>query len=164
MLDWLCSKRSLIVLILIGMTLIVYFPVKGYQFVGYDDSRYVTNNNRVRLGVSWDNILCAFTTYEVANWHPLAWLSHMLDCSLFGLKPSGHHLTSLVLHLANVALLFCILQSMTGRVGRSAMVAALFAVHPLNVESVAWIAERKNLLCTLFWLLTLWAYLRYVRH
>ena len=163
MLDRFCSQRSLIVLILIGMTLIVYFPVKDYQFVGYDDSRYLTNNNRVRLGLSWDNIVWAFTTYEFANWHPLTWLSHMLDCSLFGLSPSYHHLTSLVLHLTNVALLFGWVQSMTGSIGRSAMVAALFAVHPLNVESVAWVAERKNLLCTLFWLLTLWAYLRYVR-
>src|SRR5262249_52877484 len=120
------NKRSLIVLVLIGLTLIVYFPVKDYQFIGYDDSRYVTNNNRVRLGLSWNNIVWAFTTYEFANWHPLTWLSHMLDCDLFGLNSSGHHLTSLALHLANVVLLFSLLQSMTGSVARSAFVAALF--------------------------------------
>src|SRR5262245_38158170 len=163
MLDQLSDKRLLIVLILIGLTLIAYFPVKDYQFIGFDDSRYVTQNTRVQAGLSWNNIVWAFTTYEFANWHPLTWLSHMLDCDLLGLNPSGHHLSSLALHLANVALLFSLLQSMTGSVARSAFVAALFAFHPLNVESVAWVAERKNLLCTLFWLLTLWAYVRYVR-
>jgi protein O-mannosyl-transferase len=162
-LDRLCEKRWLIVLALAGITLVTYLPVKHHQFIGYDDSRYVTRNTRVQAGLSWNNIVWAFTTYEVANWHPLAWFSHMLDCDLFGLNPSGHHLTSLVLHLANVGLLFSLLQSMTGSLGRSAFVTALFAVHPLNVESVAWVAERKNPLCTLFWLLTLWAYLRYVR-
>jgi len=163
MLDRLCNRRWLIALVLIGITLIVYLPVKDDQFIGYDDSRYITRNSRVQSGLSWNNITWAFTTYEVANWHPLAWLSHMLDCNLFGLNPAGHHLASLVLHLVNVALLFGLLESLTGNVARSAFVAALFAVHPLNVESVAWVAERKNLLCTLFWLLTLWAYLRYVR-
>ena len=163
MLEQLYNKNWLIVLILTGMTLIVYFPVKDHQFVGYDDSRYITGNKHVQSGLSWNSIVWAFTTYEVANWHPLTWLSHMLDCNLFGLNPAGHHLTSLVLHLANVALLFGLLQSMTSKVVQSAFVAALFAAHPLNVESVAWIAERKNLLCTLFWLLTLWAYLAYVK-
>jgi Tfp pilus assembly protein PilF len=164
MLEKLCHKKWLITLVLIGITLIVYFPVKDHEFIGYDESRYITHNNRVQAGLNWDNVVWAFTTYEFANWHPLTWLSHMLDCELFGLSSSWHHVTNLVLHLANVALLFGLLESLTGKVGRSAFVAALFAIHPLNVESVAWLAERKNLLCTLFWLLALWAYFRYVRH
>ena len=103
------------------------------------------------------------TTMEAAFWHPLTWLSHILDYQLFGLNPAGHHLTSLLLHLVNVVLLFWVLHRMTGALWPSALVAALFALHPLNVESVAWVAERKNVLSTLFWLLTLLAYVGYVK-
>ncbi len=150
-------------LLLIASTLLVYAPIKDYPFINYDDNLYVTSNSRVKQGLTWANLAWALTALEAAYWHPLTWWSHMLDYELFGLNPSGHHLTNLLLHLANVLLLFGVLQRMTGEVWRSALVAALFALHPLNVESVAWVAERKNVLSTLFWLLTIWAYLCYVR-
>jgi len=150
-------------LLLIASTLLVYAPIKDYPFINYDDNLYVTNNPWVQRGLTWERARWAMTTLEAAFWHPLTWLSHMLDVQLFGLNPSGHHLTNLLLHLANVLLLFGVLQRMTGEVWRSALVAALFALHPLNVESVAWVAERKNVLSTLFWLLTIWAYVSYVR-
>ncbi len=150
-------------LLLIASTLLVYAPIKDYQFVNYDDNTYVTGNNWVKRGLTWEGVRWAVTSMEEANWHPLAWLSHMLDYQLFGLNPAGHHLTNLLLHMANVLLLFSVLQLMTGAVWRSALVAALFALHPLNVESVAWVAERKNVLSTLFWLLTMVAYAGYVR-
>jgi tetratricopeptide (TPR) repeat protein len=155
--------RLLIIFLLVGVTLVAYESVRKYEFVDYDDDRYVTNNPRIRRGLSWNNVAWAMTATEVANWHPLTWLSHMMDCQLYGLNPAGHHLTNLLLHLANVVLLFWVLQQMTGALWPSAMVAALFAVHPLNVESVAWVAERKNVLSTLFWLLTMWAYVIYAR-
>jgi Flp pilus assembly protein TadD len=150
-------------LLLIASTLLVYAPIKDYPFINYDDNLYVTSNPWVQQGLTWERARWAMTTLEAAFWHPLTWLSHMLDVQLFGLNPSGHHLTNLLLHLANVLLLFGVLQRMTGELWRSALVAALFALHPLNVESVAWVAERKNVLSTLFWLLTIWAYLSYVR-
>ena len=150
-------------LLLIASTLLVYAPIKDHQFLNFDDSTYVTDNSWVKRGLTWQSVHWAMTTVEAAFWHPLTWLSHMLDYQLFGLNPSGHHLTSLLLHLANVLLLFAVLQQMTGAVWRSALVAALFALHPLNVESVAWVSERKNVLSTLFWLLTIWAYVGYVR-
>ncbi|HYL99508.1 MAG TPA: tetratricopeptide repeat protein, partial [Blastocatellia bacterium] len=121
-------------------------------------------NPHVQAGLTLDGVGWAFRSVEAANWHPLTWLSHMLDYQLYGANPTGHHLTSLLLHLANVLLLFWVLQLMTGAVWRSAIVAAIFAAHPLNVESVAWIAERKNVLSTFFWLLTILAYWRYVGH
>ena len=155
--------KLLIVFLLTGLTLIAYEPVRKYEFVDYDDDRYVTANPRIQQGLSWNNAAWAFQSTEVANWHPLTWLSHMADFELYGLNPSGHHLTNLLFHLINVVLLFLVLQEMTGAVWRSALAAALFAVHPLNVESVAWIAERKNVLSTLFWLLTVWAYAFYAR-
>jgi len=150
-------------LLLIASTLLVYAPSKDHQFINFDDNTYVTGNNWVKRGLTWESVGWAMTTMEEANWHPLTWLSHMLDVQLFGLNPAGHHLTNLLLHMANVLLLFGVLQQMTGAVWRSALVAALFALHPLNVESVAWVAERKNVLSTLFWLLTMAAYVRYVR-
>lgn len=155
--------KLLIVFLLMGLTLFAYEPVRKYEFVDYDDDRYITANPRIQQGLSWNNMAWAFQSTEVANWHPLTWLSHMADCELYGLNPSGHHLTNLLFHLVNVLLLFLVLQEMTGAVWRSALVAALFALHPLNVESVAWIAERKNVLSTLFWLLTMWAYAFYAR-
>jgi tetratricopeptide (TPR) repeat protein len=132
-------------------------------FVDFDDPQYVVANPHVRQGLSAAGLRWALTAQVAANWQPLTLVSHMLDVQLYGLNPKGHHLTSLLLHLATVLLLFAVLHRMTGRPLRSAAVAALFAVHPLRVESVAWVAERKDLLCGLFWMLTLAAYLRYVR-
>ncbi|MCZ6878145.1 MAG: tetratricopeptide repeat protein, partial [Acidobacteria bacterium] len=149
--------------LLIASTLLVYAPIKDLPFISYDDDLYVTGNSWVKQGLTWQGAQWAMTALEGGSWHPLTWLSHMLDVQLFGLNPSGHHLTNLLLHLANVLLLFGVLQRMTGAVWRSAGVAALFALHPLNMESVAWVAERKNVLSTLFWLLTIWAYVTYVR-
>lgn len=158
------GKRTLLMgLILCGVTLLLYNPVNRHDFVNYDDNLYVTQNLMVEQGLTRAGVKWAFTTFEVANWHPLTWLSHMLDCTLFGLKPAGHHFTSALLHTLNVVLLFLFFQRITGKQFRSFMVALLFAVHPLNVESVAWVAERKNLLCTTFWLLSIIAYVWYVR-
>jgi len=155
--------RWAIALALAIVTSAVYAPVRGHRFVDYDDDEYVFRNPRVQAGLTAESVAWAFTAMEASNWHPLTWMSHMLDCQLFGLDPAGHHLTNLVLHTANVVLLFLVLASLTGGVWRSALVAALFALHPLNVESVAWVAERKNLLCTFFWILTLGAYGWYTR-
>lgn len=145
------------------VTLALYNPVARNGFVNFDDDRYVTDNPQVRAGVHWSTISWAFNSFDQANWHPLTWLSHALDCQLFRLNPAGHHYTNLLLHAINALLLFLILQWFTGYTARSLMVAALFAVHPLNVESVAWVAERKNVLCMLFFLLALAAYGSYVR-
>ena len=158
------GKRNLVLgLLLVMVVLAAYNPVSRNGFVGYDDEGYVTDNRHVQAGLSWDTISWAFTTREMANWHPLTWMSHALDCQLFRLNPAGHHYTSLLLHAVNALLLFLILQWFTGYTGRSLMVAALFALHPLNVESVAWVAERKNVLCMLFFLLALVGYGWYVR-
>ena len=150
-------------LLLIVATVAVYYPVKDHPFANYDDDDYVTNNPHVQAGVTWETVKWSFTTYEYSNWHPLTWLSHALDCQLFGMDPGPHHETNLLLHIVNVLLLFWVLAQATGYLGRSAMVAALFALHPMNVESVAWIAERKNLLSTMFFLLALAAYRWYAR-
>jgi tetratricopeptide (TPR) repeat protein len=157
-------KRTLILcLLLVAGTLALYSRVSHAGFLRYDDDRYVVENPYVHAGIHWRTITWSFTSFEQANWHPLTWLSHALDCQLFGLNPARHHYMSLSLHAANVVLLFLLLQWTTGYTRRSFVVAALFAVHPMNVESVAWIAERKNLLCMFFFLLTLLAYRRYVR-
>ena len=150
-------------LLLIVATVTVYYPVKDHPFANYDDDDYVTNNPHVQAGLTSETVKWAFTTYEYSNWHPLTWLSHALDCQLFGMDPGPHHETNLLLHIVNVLLLFWVLAQATGYLGRSAMVAALFALHPMNVESVAWIAERKNLLCTIFFLLALAAYRWYAQ-
>jgi protein O-mannosyl-transferase len=139
-------------------TLALYAPVVGHPFVNYDDGPYVIFNSHVNSGLSWQNIKWAVTAVAVGNWHPVTWISHALDCQLFGLNATGHHLTSILLHSVNVLLLFLLLCKATGKIGRSWVVSALFAVHPFNVESVAWVAERKNLLCTFFFLLALAAY------
>jgi len=146
------------------VTLVVFGQVCQNDFVGYDDPYYVTNNPHVKYGISPDSVVWAFTTTLSANWYPLTWLSHMLDCQLFGLKPLWHHLTSIILHTANTLLLFWILKRTTGKIWASAFVAAAFAVHPLRVESVAWIAERKDVLSGLFWMLTIASYIRYTEH
>lgn len=155
--------RWAIALALAAVTLAVYAPVRGHEFVNYDDDEYVFRNSRVQEGLSASSVAWAFTAMDAANWHPLTWMSHMLDCQLFGLEPAGHHATSLVLHTANAVLLFLVLAALAGGVWRSALVAALFALHPLNVESVAWVAERKNVLCAFFWIPTLGAYGWYTR-
>jgi tetratricopeptide (TPR) repeat protein len=145
-------------LFLVIGTFAIYSSTLRHPFVSYDDRDYVTQNNHVQQGLTAKTLAWAFTTTEADNWHPLTWLSHALDCQVYGLNPFGHHLTNILLHLFNVILLFLILARSTGSPGRSLLVAALFALHPLNVESVAWVAERKNVLSTLFFLLTLGAY------
>jgi len=158
------AKRNLILcLVLVTCTLALYNGVNQNGFVNYDDDVYVTANRHVQVGLSWSTIRWAFTTFGAANWHPLTWISHALDYQLFKLNPAGHHYTNVLLHCANVVLLFLLLVEGTGRVSRSLVVVAIFAVHPLNVESVAWAAERKNVLSMLFLLLALWAYQRYAR-
>ena len=126
------------------------------------DIDYVTENRIVRQGLTWHGVAWAFQTVHAANWHPLTWLSHMLDVQIFGLQPSPHHLVNLLFHIANTILLFLLLRRMTSALWRSAFVAALFALHPLHVESVAWVAERKDVLSTFFGLLSIWAYAAYV--
>lgn len=148
---------------LFAATLLLYVPTARNSFVNYDDNRYITDNLHVQAGLDWTTFQWAWTTFEQANWHPVTWLSHALDCQLFGLHAAGHHLMNALLHGVNVALLFLLLVAATGKLGRSFLVAALFAVHPLNVESVAWAAERKNVLCMLFFFLALGAYGWYVR-
>ena len=152
------KRNRVICLLLAAVTLTLYNPVNRHPFVNYDDDRYVTENPHTRQGLTADTFVWALTSTEVANWHPLTWMSYALDYSLFRLNPKGFHFTSVLLHTINVILLFLLLAWATGRAGPSLFVAALFAVHPMNVESVAWIAERKNVLCTLFFFLALWAY------
>jgi tetratricopeptide (TPR) repeat protein len=161
-LRWFTQPLFLGLLLLIA-TLALYYPVHGHPFVNYDDSLYVTDNLQVQSGLNWDTVAWAFTTFDVGTWHPLTWLSHALDCQLFQLNPAGHHDVNLLLHAINAVLLFWVLLRATGYAGRSFMVAALFALHPINVESVAWIAERKNPLSMLFFLLALGAYRWYAR-
>ena len=155
----------LVCAILGTVTFITYREVLNCDFVSYDDDVYVTENPYVKAGLNRQSIVWAFEAPHAGFWHPLTMLSHMLDCELFGLNPYGHHLSSLLLHIANTLLLFWVLKDMTGggAVWKSAFVAAMFALHPLHVESVAWVSERKDVLSTLFWLLTMAAYVRYVR-
>ena len=141
--------------------LAVFLPVVGLDFTNYDDPDYVTHP-RIQAGLTWESVCWAFTHAHSGNWHPLTSISHMLDCQLYGLKPAGHHLTNLLFHTTNSLLLFLLLRGLTGAVWRSACVAALFALHPLHVESVAWVSERKDVLSGVFWMLTLLCYARYV--
>jgi len=158
------EKRNVILcLLLVVATLALYNPVNRHPFVNYDDDRYITENPHVHNGLTWRTITWAFTATEQGNWHPLTWLSHALDYQLFHQNPAGHHLTSLLIHAANAVLLFLFLMYATRRLGPSLFVAALFALHPINVESVAWVAERKNVLCTFFFFATLIAYCWYAR-
>src|ERR1017187_2469733 len=150
-------------LLLIAVVLVCYSPVTHNGFLNYDDDTYLTNNPHVRAGLTWPMVKWAFTTYDAANYHPLTWLSHALDCQLFGLNPAAHHEVNVLLHAANAVLLFLLLQRARGFCWRSLMVAALFALHPVNVESVAWAAERKNVLSMFFFLLALHAYVWYTR-
>ena len=144
------------------VTAAVYCRVHSYDFINYDDPGYVSENPNIQNGITLQAIKWAFTTGNMGNWHPLTWLSHILDWWLFGSNAGGHHLTNLIFHIANPLLLFIVLKQMTQRLWLSAFVAAMFALHPLHVESVAWISERKDVLSTFFWLLTMWAYVRFV--
>jgi tetratricopeptide (TPR) repeat protein len=144
-------------------TTAVFWQVCTYDFVNYDDPTYIYENPNIQAGITLKTIRWAFTTSYANFWHPLTLLSHMLDWQLFGPKAGGHHLTSLILHIANTLLLFIVLKQMTRELWPGAFVAALFALHPLHVESVAWVSERKDVLSTFFWLLTMWAYVRFVR-
>ena len=149
--------------LLVLVTIALYWPATSHDFVDYDDNMYVMDNTHVTSGLALGNARWAFGTGYAANWHPVTWLSHMLDCQLFGLKPWGHHLTNVLLHALNAGLVFALLRQMTGATWRSLLVAALFAVHPLRVESVAWVAERKDVLSGCFGLLALMAYVRYAQ-
>lgn len=147
--------------LLLLVTIAAFWPVWRCDFVKYDDAEYVTENPQVAAGLAWRGCQWAFSTFHAGNWHPVTWLSHMLDCRLFGLNPGAHHLTNLFFHVASAILLFLAFKRMTGVWRQSAFVAALFALHPLHVESVAWVSERKDVLSTFFFMLTLLAYSRY---
>jgi len=146
---------------LAAATLAVFWGARQCQFVNYDDPAYITSNEELQHGLTALSVRWAFQTGAASNWHPLTWLSHLADVQLYGMDPAGHHLTSVLLHAINGALLFLILRRMTGAYWRSLVVAALFALHPLRVESVVWVSERKDVLSTFFWMLTVWAYVRY---
>jgi Tfp pilus assembly protein PilF len=148
---------------LVAITWIVFAQTLGHDFVNFDDPVYVSENAQIRAGLNWQNVLWAFTHVHSHNWHPFTTLSHMLDCQLFGVKPGAHHFVSVLLHSASAVLLFILLQRMTNGLLRSAFVAAIFAIHPLHVESVAWVSERKDVLSGLFFMLTLLAYFQYTR-
>lgn len=152
----------LVILALAAAVIATYAPVRNHGFVTYDDNSYVTENPTVQGGLTGEGIAWAVTATEVNNWHPLTWVSHMLDVELFGLDPGSHHVVNVLFHLCNTLLLFLVLQGMTGALWRSAFVSALFALHPLHVESVAWISERKDVLSAFFWFLTIGAWHRYV--
>ena len=157
------SIRIVICLFLVAATSLAYYQVLDHEFLNFDDNRYVTENINITQGLTQEGVAWAFTQSYISNWHPMTWLSHMLDFEIYGGDSLGHHLTNLLLHIANTLLLFGVLFKMTGALWRSGLVATLFALHPLNVESVAWVAERKNVLSTFFWLLTMWAYADYVK-
>jgi protein O-mannosyl-transferase len=161
--------RFAICVALVAITFAVFAQTLGHDFVNYDDRVYVSENPQIQAGLNWQNVIWAFTHVHSHNWHPLTTISHMLDCQLFGLKPGAHHFVNVLLHSASVVLLFLVLNQMTngpsrtGTIWSSAFVAALFAIHPLHVESVAWISERKDVLSGLFFVLTLLAYFYYTR-
>ena len=154
-------RTILICTLLAAATLAVFWPVTRCEFINFDDPLYVTENPHVKQGLTWETVAWSFRASHASNWHPLTWLSHALDVQMFGLNPGLHHLTNLLFHSANTVLLFLLLERMTRRTWPSAMVAALFALHPVHVESVAWVSERKDMLSAFFFLLTLLAYARY---
>ena len=157
-------RRELIAgLFFITINLIVYFDVIHCQFISLDDKSYVYDNPQVKAGLTWAGIKWAFSTTFMGHWHPLTWLSLMLDQQLFGLKPGGYHLVNLIIHIINTILLFWILRYATGAVWPSALVGALFAIHPLHVETVAWVADRKDLLSAMFGFSTILAYFYYAK-
>ena len=158
------NKIAMIYIFLAVVTLLAFWQVNQSDFISFDDGVYITKNSYIQNALTIDGIIWAFTTNYQGNWHPLTWISHMLDIQLFGLNPHWHHLISLLLHITNTLLLFFVLHRMTKAPWQSAFVAALFALHPLHVESVAWVAERKDVLSTFFWMLTMGAYSYYVEH
>ena len=157
-------RDTFVILGLVSAVLVIYGQTGGYDFISYDDRTYVMNNPAIRNGITWESLRWAFTATYASNWHPLTWVSYMADYRFFGLNPKGYHVVNVVLHAANTVIVFLVLRVITGAVWPSAFVAALFGVHPLHVESVAWVAERKDVLSTLCWLLTMWAYARYAEH
>jgi len=160
------SRLRIIGLLLFLITLVVYLPVLHNGFINYDDNQYVTENQMVQRGLTWPGFQWAFTMWHASNWHPLTWLSHMADCELFRLNPAGHHLVNLLLHAVNSVLVFALWRRwrrLTENLWPAAFIAALFAWHPLHVESVAWVSERKDVLSTFFALLSLLAYTRHAR-
>ncbi|MCP4682686.1 MAG: tetratricopeptide repeat protein, partial [Desulfobacterales bacterium] len=161
--DRIKHREISVCLFLIIAAIAVYWQVQNHAFLNFDDNEYVSDNWHVQAGLTLESITWAFSfaDKEKTYWHPLTWLSHMLDCELYGLRPGMHHLTNLFFHIANSLMLFLALRWMTGAIWRSAFVAMLFAIHPINVDSVAWISERKNLLSTFFWMLTILAYVYY---
>jgi tetratricopeptide (TPR) repeat protein len=162
---WSFQQHGLVPLLcvfLIILTFATFEQVRTCAFINLDDDVYITDNWHIKGGLTLEGVTWAFKSIHAGHWHPLTWLSHMLDCQIYGLKPSGHHLTNLVFHVASTLLLFLVLRRMTGALWRSWFVAALFALHPLRVESVAWVAERKDVLSAFFWMLTMWAYVRYI--
>jgi protein O-mannosyl-transferase len=157
-------RRTLLLGALLFLTVLgIYLPALRHDFITYDDNAYVTANPHVQAGLTRESVQWAWSSFEHSNWHPLTWMSHMLDCQLYGLAPWGHHLTNILLHACTALLLFVVLRRATGFLWRSLVVAALFGLHPLHVESVAWIAERKDVLSTVFWMLSLWAYVAYAQ-
>ena len=157
---WLVAGICILLAAIIWM---VFDQTLRHEFVNFDDELYVYDNPIVQKGLTWKGFRWALTFGGIGHWHPLTWLSHMLDCQLYGLHAGGHHFTNLLLHGAAVVLLFLLLRRMTGFLWRSAFVAAVFAIHPLRVESVAWVAERKDVLSAFFFMLTIWAYVRYAQ-
>jgi tetratricopeptide (TPR) repeat protein len=155
------NREPIVFAVITALVLVIYWQTTGFDFINLDDNLYVYDNPAVLSGLNWDSIRWAFSAFHSANWHPITWLSHMLDVQLLGVNPGGYHATNILLHLINSCLTFVVFKRMTGCFVKSAIVAALFAVHPAHVESVAWIAERKDVLSTLFFLLTTWAYLVY---
>lgn len=159
-----CKNRSFLVCLALAIvTISIFYEVYTFEFINYDDPTYVYGNPNIQQGITLKAVKWAFTSGYASNWHPLTWLSHMLDWQLFGNNPAGHHLINLFFHIANTLLLFLVLKQMTNTLWQSAFAAALFALHPLHVESVAWVAERKDVLSGLFWMLTMLTYLRYVK-
>ncbi|HEV2391764.1 MAG TPA: tetratricopeptide repeat protein [Verrucomicrobiae bacterium] len=158
-----CGGNWVACLLLFLAVLAAFVPALNNDFISFDDGTYVTQNQHVQTGLSWRGVRWAFTTSHGSNWHPLTWLSHMLDYQVYGLRPWGHHLTSIFFHGANSVLVFLLLMKMTNSSWRSLFVAGIWALHPLRVESVAWVAERKDVLSALFFLLTLWAYTTYAQ-
>lgn len=153
---WICLGLALAIVL-------VYAPVRNFDFINWDDPPYVSQNPQVDAGLTWQGVRWAFTTFHAGYWLPLLWLSYMLDAQFYGLNAGGFHVTNVLLHIANSILLFLLLRRMTGALGRSAFVAGILALHPLHVESVAWVTERKDVLSTLFWMLTVWVYIGWVR-
>src|SRR2546421_1930020 len=156
-------RLILIYIVLTAVVLAVFGQTGWFDFVNYDDGSYVFENANIRAGLTWRGVIWAFTHIHSQNWHPLTSISHMIDCQIFGLKAGGHHLTNVLLHTIAALLLFVFLQAATQRFWRATFVTAIFAIHPLRVESVAWIAERKDVLSAVFFMLTLLAYFHYTR-